>query len=319
MFVGLGAGAFTGGLFHLFNHAFFKAMLFLCSGAVIHGVHGEQDMRNMGGLRKSMPITAACFLIGTISISGFPGFSGFFSKDTIISGAWNFDRNLAWLMILTAGMTAFYMFRAYFMTFHGTYRGTAHPHEAPPSMWAPLVVLAVPSVLSGYLGVNPAAWLTEGGKILSGQVGSPFHNAFSSFVYFGHPEAESINGLVLLLSVGLAFTGFFCAVAVYLSHSWNINTVIVKNMPALYRFSLNKWYFDELYMAILKGLLAAFNAVWTAVDTLFVDRIVNGTASVTQKTGGVLRYTQNGSGQYYALMIFGWVAVLTIAAYFLRP
>jgi NADH:ubiquinone oxidoreductase subunit 5 (subunit L)/multisubunit Na+/H+ antiporter MnhA subunit len=266
-----------------------------------------------------MPITAACFLIGTISISGFPGFSGFFSKDTIISGAWNFDRGLAWLMILTAGMTAFYMFRAYFMTFHGTYRGAAHPHEAPPSMWAPLVVLAVPSVLSGYLGVNSSAWLTEGGKILTGGLGSPFHNAFSSFVYFGHPEAESINGTVLLLSVGFAVAGFLLSAAVYLSHSLKINTTIVNTMPALYRFSLNKWYFDELYMAIVNGSLAAFRAVWTLVDTMFVDRIVNGTASVTEKTGGVLRYTQNGRGQYYALMIFGWVAVLTIAAYFLRP
>lgn len=319
MFVGLGVGAYTGGLFHLFNHAFFKAMLFLCSGAVIHGVHGEQDMRQMGGLRKYMPITANCFLIGTISISGCPFFSGFFSKDTIIAGAWAHDKALAWLMILTAGLTAFYMFRAYFMTFHGEYRGHAHPHEAPISMTAPLMVLAVPSICSGYLGFNATQWTSELGKILSCGMGSEFHNAFGSFVYFNHAEAESINGLVLMLSVAFALVGFVASYLVYCARSWNINTTIVNSMPTLYQFSLNKWYWDEMYLGLVKAVLATFNGIWNTIDMLFVDTFVNGTASVTAKTGSILRYTQNGQGQYYALMIFGWVALLTIAAYFLRP
>jgi NAD(P)H-quinone oxidoreductase subunit 5 len=187
-------------------------------------------------------------------------------------------------------------------------------------MVAPLMVLAVPSVVSGFLGLNLAAWSpSELGKLICGQMGSPFHNPFASFIYFGQAEAESINGLVLMLSVAFAVLGLLASYFVYAERSWNINTAIAKNFPALYNFSLNKWYFDELYLGLVRGLLAFFDSLWQSVDTLFVDKVVNGTAFVTEKTGFILRYTQNGQGQYYALMIFGWVAVLTIAAYFLRP
>ncbi len=324
MFVGLGAGyyangefhsAYSGGLFHLFNHAFFKAMLFLCSGAVIHGVHGEQDMRKMGGLAKHMPFTNTCFLIGCISISGFPGFSGFFSKDEIIAGAYKVSEPLAYLMILTAGMTAFYMFRAYFMTFAGEYRGEAHPHEAPPSMWVPLVALAVPSISSGWLGVNPQAW----SQLFSGASPTPFHTPFANFVYFGHPEGEAINAAIMTASVVAALLGLVLAYLVYVSKAVNINAAIAANMPAIYKFSLNKWYFDELYMSLVGGLLKIYNGLWEAVDKVFVDGIVNGSATVTKQIGNNLRYTENGQSQYYALMIFSWVAFLTLAAYFLKP
>jgi proton-translocating NADH-quinone oxidoreductase chain L len=319
MFVGLGCGAFTGGLFHLFNHAFFKAMLFLCSGAVIHGIHGEQDMRKMGGLFKSMPKTAWCYLIGCISISGFPGFSGFFSKDTIIAGAWHVDKALAVLMIITAAMTAFYMFRSFYMTFCGAYRGDAHPHESPLSMTVPLMVLAVPSIFSGYLGVNPSAW-GEFGKLITGGIGSEFGNHFASFVYFRHPEAEAINGGVMLCSVAAALGGWAIAHMVYQTKSLSINTAIAKNMPALYKFSLNKWYFDELYMAVATGAIGLFTFIWEFVDKFFVDSfIVNGAAHATEIFGKLLTKSQNGRGQYYAIAIFGWVAVLTLATFFLRP
>jgi NAD(P)H-quinone oxidoreductase subunit 5 len=320
MFVGLGAGAFTGGLFHLFNHAFFKAMLFLCSGAVIHGLAGEQDIRKMGGLKKSMPWTAGCFLIGTLSISGCPGLSGFFSKDEIIASATAMDPLLGGLMILTAGLTAFYMFRVYFMTFEGSYRGNAHPHESPPVMIAPLVVLAIPSIFSGYLGFNFSSLSTIS---FSGGHGKAFANAFGSFIYFKQPVFEGINGVVMLASIGLAAAGFLIAYMMYVAGSIKWNQAIAESkspfVQGIYQFSFNKWYFDNLYMGILqKGILPAFQAVWNLIDRLIVDNIVNGAGIVARGTGESLRYAQNGRGQYYALVIFGWVAGLTVLVFFLR-
>jgi NAD(P)H-quinone oxidoreductase subunit 5 len=322
MFVGLGTGAFSGGIFHLFNHAFFKAMLFLCSGAVIHGLHGEQDIRKMGGLRKYMPITAYCCLIGTLSISGCPGLSGFFSKDEIISSACKYNVWLGALMIFTAFMTAFYMFRLYFMTFENKYRGDAHPHESPPVVWMPLVVLAVPSVLSGYLGFNFASLLNIR---FDGHESSPFANQFASFIHFGSvPHFEGLNGLVMLISTTAALLGFGLAWAVYVSGQSKVNSEIANSkqplVAFLYDFSLHKWRFDELYMAILNHIaLPIFGAVWKAIDMLVVDNFVNFSGNATMATGRALRYMQNGRAQYYALIIFASVAGLTIIAYLMRP
>lgn len=322
MFVGLGAGAFSGALFHLFNHAFFKAMLFLCSGAVIHGLHGEQDIRKMGGLRKSMPITAACCLIGTIAISGFPFIgSGFFSKDEIIGAAVKFNTVLGGVMIFTALLTSFYMFRMYFMTFENEYRGDAHPHESPPVMTWPLVVLAVPSLLSGYLGFNMAALPTLF-NFSSESPGLPNH--FASFVYFRHPEFEGINTVVMTISVVAALLGFVAAYAVYLNRSWHINKDIVESkspiIQGLYQFSFQKWKVDELYLFLVqKIVLPAFSKIWTAIDQLFIDQIVDFSGQAAVGLGEVLKYTQNGRGQYYALVIFAWVAGLTFVVYFFRP
>ena len=148
MVMAAGLGAPIIAMFHLITHAMFKAMLFLGSGSVIMGCHHEQDMNEMGGLRKHMPITAITFLIGTLSIAGFPLMSGFWSKDMIIAEAWNVSKPLFWIGTITAGMTAFYMFRIYFKTFEGKYRGHAHPHESPLSVTIPLMVLAVPSIMT---------------------------------------------------------------------------------------------------------------------------------------------------------------------------
>ncbi|HEY9787892.1 MAG TPA: NADH-quinone oxidoreductase subunit L [Candidatus Obscuribacterales bacterium] len=322
MFAGLGAGAFTGGLFHLFNHAFFKAMLFLCSGAVIHGVAGEQDIRKMGGLWKTMPITGWCFLIGCMSISGFPGMSGFFSKDEIIGSAFAFDERMGAVLILTAGMTAFYMFRLFFMTFTGAYRGEGHPHESPLVMTAPLMVLAVPSIISGLLGTNPQQWNLSAIPF-NGETGKAFANAFGSFVYFGKPHFEGINGVVMLSSIAFAAVGFAVAALIYQTGAltWNKSIAESKNplVSALYNFSYNKWYFDDLYLFMANRVfLPAFNKIWNLVDMLIVDYIVNGASIVTAGMGEALRYVQNGRGQYYALVIFAWVAGLTVLVYFLR-
>ena len=153
MFVGVGCGAFSAGIYHLMTHAFFKALLFLGSGSVIHALSGEQDMRNMGGLRKKIPITFATMMCAAFAIAGFPFTSGFFSKDAILIAAHSYAPWMFWLGVVTAGMTAFYVFRAMFMTFFGTYRGHEHPHESPPVMYLPLVVLALLSVFGGFINI----------------------------------------------------------------------------------------------------------------------------------------------------------------------
>lgn len=322
MFVGLGVGAYSSGMFHLFNHAFFKAMLFLCSGAVIHGLHGEQDMRQMGGLWKKMPITAWCFLIGTISISGVPGFSGFFSKDAIIDKAMHFNVGPAAgligpLMLLTAFMTAFYMFRMFFMTFTGEYRGKAHPHESPLVMTAPLMVLAVPSIISGYLGVNPQALLGA----LSGHA-QALPDAFTaflhhSFLYLGaEPEFEVPNVMGMAISTVVAGSGIALAFLVY-TRGLAINNWVKQTMPQVYQFSFNKWYFDELYMGIIqKIILPVYTAVWTLVDKMLIDGMIDGTSMATVGSGEALKYTENGRGQNYAMVIFACVAGLSLVFYF---
>ena len=151
MFLGVGCGAFSAGIYHLMTHAFFKALLFLGAGSVIHALSGEQDLRNMGGLRKKIPWTFGTMLCASLAIAGVPGTSGFFSKDAILVAANHHAPWMFWLGVITAGMTAFYVFRAFCLAFLGEYRGHEHPHESPPSMLIPLVILAVLSISGGYL------------------------------------------------------------------------------------------------------------------------------------------------------------------------
>jgi len=320
MFVGLGAGAFTGGFFHLFNHAFFKAMLFLCSGAVIHGLHGEQDIRQMGGLRTKMPITHFCFLIGTLAISGFPLFSGFFSKDEIITAAMGTDPFIGWLMMATAGMTAFYMFRLYFMTFTGAYRGNAHPHESPAAMTWPLLALSIPSMLSGYLGFNIAN-LTNAFSGAGGEHGLPTH--FAAFVYGPHgPHFEGVNLTMMAVSILFAVTGFVFSYLMYQTRTVHINKSFAEAHDGLkgmlYNISFNKWYIDDIYFgAVDRVILPLYKNMWNFVDMVVVEGVVNGVGLVTMSFGEVLKYLQNGRGQYYALVIFAAVAGIAWLAYFL--
>jgi NAD(P)H-quinone oxidoreductase subunit 5 len=320
MFVGLGAGAFTGGFFHLFNHAFFKAMLFLCSGAVIHGLHGEQDIRQMGGLRSKMPITHFCFLVGTLAISGFPLFSGFFSKDEIISAAMGRDPFIGWLMMATAGMTAFYMFRLYFMTFTGDYRGSAHPHESPAAMTWPLLALSVPSMLTGYLGFNFEN-LSKAFAGAGGEHGAPTH--FASFVFGpGGPHYEGADLKMMGISILFALTGFILAYLMYLSRTVHVNKSFAEAQDGwkamLYNISLNKWYMDDIYFGLVdRVFLPFYKGIWNFVDMFVVEGVVNGAGLVTMSFGEVFKYMQNGRGQYYALVIFAAVAGIAWLAYLL--
>ncbi|MDX2105932.1 MAG: NADH-quinone oxidoreductase subunit L [Candidatus Melainabacteria bacterium] len=310
MFVGLGVGAYGAGMFHLFTHAFFKAMLFLCSGAVIHGLHHEQDIRRMGGLWKPMNITGWCFLIGTASIAGWPlpPLSGFFSKDEIVSAAWHQSPLLGGILILTAGLTAFYMFRLFFLVFTGEYRGNTKAHEVPVVMWAPLVALAVPSCVAGFmLGFNKSSFFEN----------TPAANPFGSFIYWAHPHQEVVDWTMVIASSTAGLIGVGIAYLMYYARTVNFHKDIVEKQGPLYLFSLNKWYWDELYLGLVnKVFLPIFDKTWKTLDSIFVDQIlVNGASIVTLATGEVLKYTQTGKGQYYALVIFFWVAVIAWLAF----
>ncbi len=311
MMAGLGVGAFSAGLFHLFTHAFFKAMLFLGSGAVILGCHHEQDIRKMGGLRKIMPYTGATFLIGTLAIAGVPPFSGFFSKDEVVAAAMHYNPFIGWALIATAGLTAFYMFRLYFLVFTGDYRGDHKAHEVAPVMWLPLAFLSIPSMAAGgFLGWNTDSFVNH----LEGV------NPWSAFIYFNHPHAEAVDVGVMTTSTIVALLGIVVAYIVYVAKSWTPNKGLVESNNIFYRISLNKWYFDEIYGAALeKGILPLFNNVWKFIDTVIIDNIVNGTSLITSASGEVLKYTQTGRGQYYALVIFMWVALLTWIIFMSSP
>jgi NAD(P)H-quinone oxidoreductase subunit 5 len=345
----MGIGAYSAGLFHLMTHAFFKAMLFLGSGSVIHGMESAvghnpvlaQDMRMMGGLRKYMPLTASTFLVGCLAISGIPPFAGFWSKDEILGQAFAANPALWLLGWLTAGITAFYMFRMYFTTFEGSFRGgntqiqsallegrvpepalafgpgamdpkelehshdDGHhgglPHESPLTMTLPLLVLAVPSVLIGLLG-------------------TPFNNYFEAFVYApsetaaealkAATEADLPEFLVMAgNSVGISLIGITLASLMYLRHKIDPAAITAK-FPALYNFSLNKWYFDDLYNSVfVRGTRRLARQV-LEVDYNVVDGAVNFTGFLAVITGEGLKYFENGRAQFYALIVF--LAVLGI-------
>lgn len=307
MIAGLGVGAFSAGLFHLFTHAFFKAMLFLGSGAVILGCHHEQDIRKMGGLRSIMPYTWITFLIGTMSISGFPFMSGWFSKDEIITSAMHSNPTIGWILILTAGMTAFYMFRLYFLVFHGNYRGDHKAHEVASVMYIPLLILMIPSIfVGGVLGFNSNVFLN----------GAEGVNSWGSFIFWQHPHVEKIDAGLMALSTGVAVVGFVISWLMYMAKSITFNKELVEKENPLWKFSYHKWYMDELYGRIVNGFfLPIFNRAWKWTDSVIIDGIVNSTGMMTTATGEVLKHAQTGRGQYYALVIFASVALIAWIAF----
>ena len=342
MVMAMGVGAYTAGLFHLMTHAYFKAMLFLGSGSVIHGMEGvvghepvlAQDMRLMGGLRKYMPITSITFLIGCLAISGIPPFAGFWSKDEILGAAFQANPILWGIGWLTAGITAFYMFRMYFSTFEGKFRGTdkkiqqklkqaatsmkqgevagehhdSHghsdsPHESPWTMTTPLAVLAIPSILIGL-------------------VGTPFGNYFEQFIFAPNETLAEVmektaevdlNEFYIMAggSVAISVVGITLAALMYLSG--NIKTsVIASKIQPLYELSLNKWYFDDIYHSVFVMGLRRLARQVLEVDFRVVDGAVNLTGFFTLVSGEGLMYLENGRAQFYALIIFGAVLGLVI-------
>ena len=326
MFLAMGVGAFSAGIFHLMTHAFFKACLFLGSGSVIHGMHhayhhahlhdDPQDMRNMGGLRKKMPITFITFLVSTIAISGIPFFSGFFSKDEILWWSFGSTRGhwMLWLLgAAAAGMTAFYMFRLVFMTFFGEQktdpRAKDHIPESPFTITIPLMVLGALALLGGYVGVP---------KILGGI------NRFDAFLAPVFEHAQHLNGIhahgalsteytLMAVSVAVAVVGIFVAWVMYIKNP-ELPGKFVARFEGMHRIIFNKWYVDELYDAVFVNPCKKIGTfLWQVVDARLVDGVVNGCAWVIRGVGTGLRYTQSGYLYNYAMaMVVGVVVIVGI-------
>jgi NAD(P)H-quinone oxidoreductase subunit 5 len=341
MVMGMGVGAYSAGLFHLMTHAYFKAMMFLGSGSVIHGMEEvvghdpdvAQDMRVMGGLRKYMPITAITFFIGTLAISGIPPFAGFWSKDEILASTFRANPALWAIGFATAGITAFYMFRMYFTTFEGDFRGTdkkllamvkaensagkeaqaddghgshhaSKPHESPITMTFPLMALAIPSMLIGL-------------------VGTPLGNYFEYFIHAPSEKitevpAEGFTPEFLLMggsSIGIGLIGISLAILMYMQKKID-PSAIAKSIEPLYNLSKNKWYIDEIYNSIFVVGSRRLARQVLEVDAKIVDGAVNLAGFVTVVTGEGLKYFENGKAQFYALVIFigvlGFVIVTSI-------
>jgi NADH-quinone oxidoreductase subunit L len=316
MFLALGVVVPISGIFHLFTHAFFKGCLFLCAGAVIHSVehafhHAEihddpQDIRNMGGLRRYMPWTAGTFLVACLAISGIFPFAGFWSKDEILTGAFiNGHYVLYAIGLFTAAMTAFYMFREYFMVFEGAPRfdsEKAHPHESSWWMVGPLVVLASLSVVVGaVVGAPPERGLFR----------NFLHPTFVSSLGQEKGETALVETLVLIgVSLLIAVIGIWVAWMMYLRKAWSPQALAAR-FPRLYNLLLNKWYVDELYDRTIVQPALAFSRFLWGFDGYVIDGIANGLGSLTRGVGGGLRNVQTGSVGNYALgIVVGLVAIL---------
>jgi NADH-quinone oxidoreductase subunit L len=289
MFVGIGSGAFSAGIYHLVTHAFFKALLFLGAGSVIHALSGEQDMRNMGGLRKKIPITFWTMCCAWVAISGVPPFSGFFSKDAILLAAYQHSPVIYWIGIVTAGMTAFYVSRAMFMTFFGSYRGKAHAHESPAVMWVPLAVLGVLSLAGGWLFPIPA---------------------FLKAMFPAFEEAE--NPMLMYISVFAGFAGIGLAYLMYIVRPGMADS-LARTFKAPYQLIYNKYFVDEIYDATVVGPLVGGSrlVLWKGVDAGLIDGIVNGVGARCRDVGSLLRLMQSGNIRSYATwVLFGSVALL---------
>ena len=288
MFVGVGCGAFSAGIYHLMTHAFFKALLFLGSGSVIHALAGEQDLRNMGGLRRKIPWTFLTMMCAAVAIAGVPPFAGFFSKDAILLAAHQHAPWIYWLGTITAGMTAFYVFRAMFLAFFGQYRGDAHPHESPPVMLVPLVVLALLSIAGGFLFKIPAF------------LGTAFEG----------PKVEE-NSTLMAISTVAGLIGIFFAWLMYVARP-GMADAFAGRVKGLYTLVYNKYYVDEIYdAAVVKPLVGGSRAVlWKGVDAGLIDGAVNGVGARAQGVGGVLKLLQSGNIRSYAT----WIVLGSVAA-----
>jgi NAD(P)H-quinone oxidoreductase subunit 5 len=335
MMLAMGCGAPLAGMFHLVTHAFFKAMLFLGSGSVIHAMEEvvghepvlAQDMRLMGGLRKYMPVTAITFLIGCVAIAGIPPLAGFWSKDEILGQAFNTYPVLWAAGFITAGMTAFYMFRLYFLTFEGSFRGNdkalqaqllsaagkgsgegseqghghhaEHPHESGWQMAMPLAVLAVPSVLIGLLGTP---WHSRFAQLLDP------HEAAEMAEHFSWSQFLPLAGA----SVAISVAGISLAVLAYYLHRIDLGQAVAARFPAVNAFFANKWYLDAINDKIFVQGSRKLARQVLEVDSKVVDGVVNLTGLLTLGSGEGLKYFETGRAQFYALIVFGGVIALVV-------
>lgn len=308
MFLALGSGAYVAAVFHVMTHAFFKALLFLGSGSVIHAMSGQQDIRFMGGLKNKLPITYWTFLVGCLAIAGIIPFSGFFSKDSILLAAFEHNKVLYVIGLLTAGLTAFYMFRLLFITFFGAFRGTEeqrhHVHESPAAMTIPLIVLAVLSFIGGF--VNIPEVFTHGGERLTEFLAPVIER--SNKTHVSHSTEWLLMGLTTVIAV----------VAILIA--WSRYKTYKEEQPSAFGNLLqNKWYVDELYDSIIVKPLNALGRFSNSVfEKSGIDALVNGVGRLVNYGGRQLRWLQSGQvGSYVLLMVISMV-IFFVLEFFLR-
>ena len=308
MFVALGVGAYQTALFHVITHAFFKALLFLGAGSVIHAMSGEQDVRRMGALKKVLPITHLTFLIGTLAIVGLPPFAGFFSKDEILAKAWMYSPIMFVILAITSVLTAVYMFRLYWLTFYGEFKGSEHQknhlHESPATMTLPLIVLAVLSAVGGFIGMPELFHAPH------------FLNEFLAPVIFKSSHEEASHTFeIMLMSVSV----ILLAIIMYATYSYYVTKKVKpeedsEELDSFAKLLTNKYYVDEIYAAIItKPLdkLAAF--VYKYIDQGLIDGTVNNTGTALNSISGQLRKLQNGNiGAYIFAMVIGIITILVL-------
>jgi NADH-quinone oxidoreductase subunit L len=344
MFLAMGVGAFGAGIFHLYTHAFFKALLFLGSGAVIHALHGEQDIRNMGGLRKELPLTYRTFLIGAIAIAGVPPLAGFFSKDEILFETFVDGHTLLWTVgALTALLTATYMFRLVFLTFWGERRHDApaaadthqpapshghgsgsHLHDAPPAMALALIVLAIGSVAAGWIGIPHAiggrnelgAWLEPSFTAPAAAGAEAVAEAGAAAEGAAEADHTALELTLMGVSTAIAVAGIAFAHFVWVRRR-RVADNMAREFPRLHSLLLNKYYVDELYDATIVQPIksASTEGLWRWFDVRVIDGAVNGTASIVDGSAATLRRLQSGSVRAYAGSFF--VGVVVILGYYL--
>ena len=302
MFLALGTGNYVAAVFHVLTHAFFKALMFLGSGSVIHAMGGEQDIRKMGGLHKHMKITSITFFIGCLAIAGIPGFSGFFSKDEILAGAFGHGKILYGIALFTALLTAFYMFRLYIITFTGKFRGTHeqehHLHESPAAMTIPLIILAILSVIGGYIGVPEVlGGHHELAAYLSTVVKSVEHHLDHNTEYM----LMGLSTVLVLVSIFFAWFRFK-------------NYQPENESKGLGRVLENKWYVDEIYQSVIVNPLRSLSVFLNnVIEKKGIDGLVNGAGKAVNYGSRQLRWLQSGQvGAYVLLMVIGILLLFII-------
>lgn len=319
MFAALGSGAWIAAIFHVMTHAFFKGLLFLGSGSVIHGMHDEQDIKKMGGLKKYMPTTYKTFLVGTIAISGIPFFSGFFSKDEIlwksyVSGGW-----FLWITLAVAAFfTAFYMFRLLYLTFHGKERfdsDKVHPHESPKTMTIPLIVLAVLSAVGGFIGIPYALgyFFSDHPNLLENFLSPVFAKANHILgVAEGH-EVHAIEYILMAVSTAVAIIAILLARSIYKQdENWTKAKSLTNSFGFAYKILWNKWYLDNFYYGVFVTPIfkTSRDFLWKVFDLNVVDGAVNGAGFLTQSIGKGVRRLQSGVAQTYAAVMMLGILIL---------
>jgi NADH-quinone oxidoreductase subunit L len=317
MFLGLGVGAYTGAFFHVLTHAFFKALLFLCAGSVIHAVSGEQDMRKMGGLRGKLPVTFATMFIGTIAIAGIPPFAGFFSKDEILAHVYEQNPTLWAIGVIAAMFTSFYMFRMLYLTFFGKFRGTHeqehHLHESPGSMTIPLIILAILSIVGGFINVPH---VLGGGHWLQSYLAPVFEKS-TAIQELHHVDLyPSTEWWLMGISVGGAFIALIFAYSKYITKG-HVPVADTEQRSPLTGLAYNKFYIDELYDFLVRKPLDGLSVFfYKVVDLMGIDGIVNGMGRGSMQAGKDLRLLQNGNvGFYIFMMVIGVLIVLGYGIY----